>query len=66
MIANDRLYYTNASGETFVFQLGDTVKLISTNRTTNRQESFGGTPAISMGRIFIRSNQYLYCIGDSK
>ncbi len=68
IIAGGRLYYLNGSGETFVVELGDKPKQLRVNRLTTDSESFGGTPAISNGRLFIRSNKHLYCVaslGDS-
>lgn len=64
IIADGKLYYVKGSGETFVVELGDELKQLSANKVTADSESFGGTPAISDGQLFLRSNKHLYCIGD--
>ena len=64
VIAGDKLYYINGSGQMFVFKIGDTVEQIGVNRVTTETESFGGTPAISNGRMILRSNKHLYCVMD--
>ncbi|EMI20674.1 hypothetical protein RMSM_02404 [Rhodopirellula maiorica SM1] len=58
------MYYLNGSGQMFVFELGDELKQISVNRVTADAESFGGTPAISDGRMILRSDKHLYCVMD--
>ncbi|TWT79972.1 outer membrane biogenesis protein BamB [Planctomycetes bacterium CA13] len=64
VIAGDKMYYLNGSGQMFVFELGEEVKQISVNRVTSDTESFGGTPAISDGRMILRSDKHLYCVMD--
>ncbi len=64
VISGDKLYYVNGSGQTFVFELGDEPKQLSVNRVTAEAESFGGTPAVSDGRMILRSAKYLYCVMD--
>jgi outer membrane protein assembly factor BamB len=64
VIAGNHLYYLNGSGQTFVFKLGETPQQVSVNRLTDEPETFGGTPAISQGRLLIRSNKRLYCVKD--
>lgn len=64
VIAGDHLYYLNGKGETFVFSLGSSPKQLSVNLVTTDGETFGGTPAISDGRMFLRSNKHLFCVAD--
>ena len=64
VIAGDRLYYLNGTGQTFVFQLGGEPKQVAINRVTNEKESFGATPAIANGRLILRSDKHLYCVID--
>ena len=64
VIAGDHLYYLNGKGETFVFSLGPNPKQLSVNLVQTDGETFGGTPAISDGRMFLRSNKHLYCVAD--
>ena len=62
VIAGDKLYYLKVSGELFFIQLGVELKQLSVNTIAEDGESFGGTPAVSQGQIFIRSNKHLLCI----
>lgn len=65
VVAGNKLYYLNGKGETFVFELGDDLKQLSVNLVTTESETFGGTPAISDNRMFVRSNKHLYCVADA-
>jgi hypothetical protein len=62
--ADGKIYYIRNDGTTYVIKASDEFELLSTNKTTEDRESFGGTPAISDGTIFIRSNKHLYCIAE--
>ena len=64
VIAGDKLYYTKGNGETFVFNTDAECKQIAANKLTDDAETFSGTPAISDGQLFIRSNKFLYCVGE--
>lgn len=58
--AEGRIYAINDEGETFVFEAADTFKVVSSNPLGERSLA---TPAFSGGRIFIRTDEHLYCIG---
>lgn len=60
--ANGHVYYFKDDGTGYVLRAGDTFEVVSVNRTTDAGEHFGGTPAISDGRILVRSDKHLYCI----
>ncbi len=64
IVIGNRLFYLNGSGQMFVFELGDEPKQVAINRVTNERESFGGSPAVSDGRLILRSEKYLYCVTD--
>jgi hypothetical protein len=64
VIAGDMLYYLKGNGQMFVMSLGDKLEQLAVNDVTIDTESFGGTPAISDGRMFLRSDKHLYCITD--
>ncbi len=64
VIAGDKLFYLKGDGEMIVFSLGDKLEQLSVNRVTEDSESFGGSPAISDGRMFIRSSRHLYCVAE--
>jgi outer membrane protein assembly factor BamB len=65
VIAGNRLFYLNASGQTYVFGLGDDVQQLAVNEVTADREIFWGSPAVSDGRMILRSSKHLYCIADS-
>ncbi len=62
VLADGRLYYTSRSGEVFVVKPGDEFEQLAVNRVTSDSEDFSATPAVSDGRIFIRSSKHLYCV----
>ena len=64
VIADGKLYYVKGSGDMFVFKIGEQCEQLAVNRVTEDRETFGATPAISDGRLFIRSDKHLYCIGE--
>ncbi len=64
VVAGDKLYFTKGNGETFVFTADAECKQVGANKLTDDSETFSGTPALSNGQIFIRSNKHLYCIGE--
>jgi outer membrane protein assembly factor BamB len=61
VIAEGRLYATNENGTTFVLQLGDAPRLLATNQL---RENTYATPAFVDGKVYLRTSEYLFCIGD--
>jgi outer membrane protein assembly factor BamB len=64
IVAGDRLFYLNASGQMYVFGLGDEVQQLAVNEVTTERELFWGSPAVSDGRMVLRSSKHIYCIAD--
>lgn len=64
IVVGDRMYYLNGSGQMYVFELGDEVKQVALNQVTNDSEVFWGTPAVSDGKLVMRSSKHLYCVAD--
>ena len=64
IVVGDRMFYLNGSGQMFVFDLGDELKQVAVNRVTLDKELFGGTPAVSDGRLVLRSSKHVYCVTD--
>jgi outer membrane protein assembly factor BamB len=60
IIAGGNLYATREDGTTFVLQVGDKPRLLSTNSVN---EFTYATPVFVDGRIYLRSSEYLICIG---
>ncbi len=65
VVVGDRLFYLNAGGQMYVFRLADKTELLAVNEMTRENETFWGTPAVSNGRMIVRSSKYLYCIAGT-
>ena len=61
IIAGNHLYLINEEGSAFVVSLGEKTELIATNEI---KDTIQCTPAVSGGKIFLRSDSTLYCIGS--
>jgi outer membrane protein assembly factor BamB len=62
VLAGDRLYLPNKNADVFVLRASPTFECLATN-------SIGGEPmnaslAVSEGKIFIRTDRHLWCIGE--
>ena len=45
----------------------DGVKIVAQNRLgTGKPLDFGASPAVANGRLFLRSQSHLYCIGEER
>jgi outer membrane protein assembly factor BamB len=60
-----QLLYFMEDGMTFVVGPGPTMKVVGRNRLTDDTE-FRASPAIVDGRMYLRSQGHLYCIGEKK
>ena len=58
-----KLFLTSEDGDTFVVKAGPTHEVLRTNSVG---EPVLASPAIANGRIFIRGDKHLYCIGESR
>lgn len=61
--ADGRLYFTDDRGTTFVLKAGPTFEVVSRN---SLGEDCRASPALSRGRIYIRTLDHLYCIGEGE
>jgi outer membrane protein assembly factor BamB len=59
--ADGKIYFVSETGETFVMRAGRTPEVLATN---DLGERFLASPAISGGRIFLRSDQTLFAVGS--
>ena len=64
VLVNGRIYCVTRKRGTYVFAAQPAFKQLANNRFANDESDFNASPAISDGQIFIRSNQFLYCIED--
>jgi outer membrane protein assembly factor BamB len=58
--AEGRVYFTDEDGTTYVLAAGREKRVLAENRLGER---ILASPAVSGGRIFLRSDQNLYAIG---
>jgi outer membrane protein assembly factor BamB len=61
VLADGKIYITNEDGMTSVVKAGPTFEILSRN---NLDEYTLSSPAVSEGQIFIRTEAFLYCIGQ--
>ena len=64
VIADGKIYQFTRDGTCYVLTAKPTYELLATNRFESDPSGFNATPALSNGQMFVRSNQYLYCIGS--
>jgi outer membrane protein assembly factor BamB len=62
LLAGGRIYYVGREGRTYVVAAVPRFDLLATNDLGDRSD-FDATPVAVDGRLFIRSNKALYCIG---
>jgi len=64
--ANGKLYALSRTAGAYVIACGSEYNQIARNSFASDKTDFNGTPAISNGRLFMRSNTHLYCVQASK
>lgn len=63
VVADGKIYFTMGSGMIHVIEAKPEFKVLASNDMTSDSSGFGGTPAVSDGNLFLRSNTHLYCVG---
>ncbi|HWG42359.1 MAG TPA: PQQ-binding-like beta-propeller repeat protein [Gemmataceae bacterium] len=62
-----KLLFLQDNGQTVVIEPGEKYQEVRRNRLGDGKElDFGASPAVADGRLFLRSQSYLYCIGEKK
>jgi outer membrane protein assembly factor BamB len=64
--ADGRLYVVTRKSGTFVLPARPKYEILAQNRFASDKSDFNGSPAISNGRVFLRSNRSLYCIQKTR
>lgn len=64
VLANGRIYYVSREMGTYVVAAQPKYSLLARNMIEPDRSIFNGTPAISKGQMFLRSDRHLYCIGS--
>ena len=62
VLADGKLYYVSRTGQTFVLAAGPRYELLAVNSLADRS-AFNASPAVTGGRLLLRSDRFLYCIG---
>lgn len=62
ILVGDQLILVTRSGLTHVWQAGAEFKSLAENKFASDTSKFNGTPAVSGGRMFIRSDKAMYCV----
>ena len=65
VLSAGRLYVVSRWSGTFVLPAAPRYEILAQNRFESDDSDFSGTPAISDGEIFLRSGQFLYCVGTA-
>ena len=63
VLIDGNIYAIDLDGTVYVFEAGPKFKLLATNSVG---ESVTATPAVSDGRLFIRGDEHLFCIGKPR
>ena len=66
VIADGKLYQFTKNGGCYVIDAKPEFKLLASNQMAEDGSEFNATPAISDGKLFVRSNRRLYCIGSKE
>lgn len=63
LLSGDHVYAVSRNSGTFVLKATPEFELVTQNKLDDDSE-FNGSPAVSDNQLFIRSNKFLYCIGE--
>lgn len=63
VLAGDRIVYLGRGGQAVIVKAGPQFELAGSAKLEGGRGVFNASPAASNGRLFIRSNRFLYCIG---
>jgi outer membrane protein assembly factor BamB len=64
VLAEGRIYYVSREKGTYVVPAEPKYRLLAHNRIDDDASVFNATPAFDEGRIYLRSDRRLYCIGS--
>jgi outer membrane protein assembly factor BamB len=64
LVAEGRAYFQSEEGDTIVLEPGPQIKIVGESKIeSDSEELFRSSIVPSGGRLYIRSNKFLYCIG---
>ncbi|PQO26279.1 PQQ-binding-like beta-propeller repeat protein [Blastopirellula marina] len=62
IVADGKLYYVSRDAGAFVLPAKPEFSLLAHNEISDDDSIFNGSPAVSGGKMYLRSNKFLYCI----
>jgi len=65
-LGDGRIYYVSRNQGTYVVDAKPEFKQIAHNTFANDTSVFNGSPAPMAGKLLLRSNRYLYCVGKKQ
>lgn len=65
VLADEKLYFVTRNGGTYVVAAKPEFEELAHNEFEDRS-IFDGSPAVADGRLFLRSNKFLYCVGAAR
>lgn len=63
---NGKVFVQTRKSGVLVIEPGDSLKVLSQNRFDGDSSVFNATPAVDAGQLFLRSNEFLYCVSTKK
>lgn len=63
LAADGKLYYVSREKGTYVLAAKPTFDLLAHNVISSDDSVFNGSPAVTEGRLLLRSDRFLYCVG---
>jgi outer membrane protein assembly factor BamB len=66
VLIGDHIYVVTRRSGTIVYTPGDSFEPVARNFLAGDETDFNASPAVSDNKLYLRSNQSLYCISDSK
>ena len=66
VLADGRIYYVSRENGTYVLPAKPEFEILAHNKIGNDKSVFNGSPAVSGNKLFLRSDKFLYCIGEQR
>ena len=66
LLAEDRLYAVSRKNGTYVLSTSDPFERLAHNEFASDDSIFNASPAVSDGKMYLRSDKFLYCLASSK
>ena len=66
IVVRGKLLFLMDDGTTIVLEPGREMKIVGENKLDGGPLDFGASPAVVDGKLYLRSQSYLYCIGEKR